>query len=113
MLKICKSISKTNINVLYINKMLSHNNFKEGNFANIKIKNDYRDIHYSSCKTCSGSGFIKNLLYDIYKLEKCETKNKDNLEDEYLEPHKICTSCHGTGKNDYNAVFFYTCCQKQ
>jgi hypothetical protein len=97
---------KTNIDIIYINKMLMHNNSKQDNIIKKLFTNDYRDLHYSSCKICSGTGFTKNFLYDIHKIENNLENNK------YLTPHKICISCHGTGKRDYDAVFYYTCCQK-
>jgi hypothetical protein len=99
--------NKTNINRIYINKMLMHNDPKQDNIAKKSIVKDYRDLHYSTCKICTGTGFIKNFLYDINKLE-------NNLENNtFLTPHKLCISCHGTGKKDYDAVFYYTCCQKE
>jgi hypothetical protein len=75
---------------------------------NIIHEREYRDIQYSSCKTCDGSGFV----------EKClggnENTNKNNLEKtKKTSPYKICIACHGTGKNDSETVFFYTCCQNK
>jgi|688.fasta_scaffold835412_2 hypothetical protein len=89
-----------------MNKMLSHNHFKHDNITKRISLNDYRDSHYSSCKICHGTGFIKNFLYDIQNVENTLENNK------HLTPYKICICCYGTGKKDYDSVFYYTCCRK-
>jgi DnaJ-class molecular chaperone len=92
--------SKNHIN-LTANKILCMNNI-----------NIYNDKDYSPCNTCNGSGFVKNYLNEIYKLNLDDKNiNKNNLEkNKYLAPYKLCTICHGTGKKDYESVFYHTCC---
>jgi hypothetical protein len=82
--------------------MLAHNNLKKNNTNNI-TSNKYTDSCHLSCKSCCGTGFMKNFLYDIKNINALEN-NK------YLTPYIICILCYGTGKKDYEKVFNYTCC---
>ena len=92
--------SKNHMN-LYSTK-ISINNFKD----------IYNDKNYQSCNICNGSGFVKNFVNEIYKLNfENKDLNKNNLEtNKNLAPYKTCLICHGTGKKDYDAVFYHTCC---
>lgn len=82
--------------------MLVNNNLKQSNTNNIKF-NKFTDSSYLSCNSCCGTGFIKNLSYDV--------KNINTLEhNKFSTPYMICTLCHGTGKKDFEKVFNYTCC---
>lgn len=116
-----------NINISYLNPVTTQNDFQKCSIQNIGTnycnkktylskpsinvihEREYRDIQYSSCKTCHGSGFIENCLRS-----SDENINKNDLEKiKKSSPYKICISCHGTGKNDSETVFFYTCCQNK
>lgn len=127
--------NKKNINISYLNKITIENDYKNFpiqknlesscfnfkkylNKSNSNFKNDYpneySDQNYLSCKTCNGSGFIENFLNEIHKLEKDRENKYNNLEkNKHLTPYTICITCHGTGKKDSDAVFFYTCCQNK
>lgn len=79
---------------------------------NYNINDIYNDKNYKSCNACDGSGFIKNYLYEIYKIN-LGVKNIDMyiLEKNYNRtPYSKCIICCQTGKTDYEAVFYYTCC---
>ena len=110
-----------NINISYLNPVTTQNDFQKCSIQNVGPnylskpsiniihEREYRDIQYSSCKTCHRSGFVENCLGS-----SDENINKTDLEKmKKLSPYKICIACHGTGKNDSETVFFYTCCQNK
>lgn len=74
----------------------------------------FLDQNFESCKLCCGTGFLKNHKNDISILnDYYEPNNKPKSENNInLTPYKLCISCYGTGKTDYNSVFYHTCCQK-